>query len=268
MAASAPALSSSVTEPILGYAVERRPAAVCVADMASWAVRGDACRWLACLNPHSYVVARDDAAFAESLRAAHWLVPDGQGIVLASRWLGGAIRERLTGSDVFSGVMRELNRMGGASVFFLGSTEATLAAIRARAARDYPSVRIAGAYSPPFKAAFSEDDIAAMIDAINAAAPDVLWVGMTAPKQEKWLHAVAPRLKVRFAAAIGAVFDFYAGRVRRSHPGFQRLGLEWLPRLLREPRRLWRRNFVSTPVFLACLLRARLGSTLARGGRT
>ena len=94
-----------------------------------------------------------------------------------------------------------------------------------------------------------------MLAAINAAAPDVLWVGMTAPKQEKWLHANRARLDVKFAAAVGAVFDFYAGRVKRSHPVFQKLGLEWLPRLLQEPRRLWRRNFVSTPVFLWHLLR-------------
>jgi N-acetylglucosaminyldiphosphoundecaprenol N-acetyl-beta-D-mannosaminyltransferase len=120
---------------------------------------------------------------------------------------------------------------------------------------DYPNVRVAGTYSPPFKKTYSKEEVDAMAAAINEAAPDVLWVGMTAPKQEKWIHDQRDRLNVKFAAAIGAVFDFYTGRVKRSHPAFQRLGLEWLPRLVQEPRRLWRRMFVSAPVFLFAVLR-------------
>ena len=89
-----------------------------------------------------------------------------------------------------------------------------------------------------------------MIEAINAAAPDVLWVGMTAPKQEKWIYRNRDRLDVGFIGAIGAVFDFYAGNIKRSPMLFQKCGLEWLPRLLQEPRRLFRRNFVSSPLFL------------------
>jgi len=94
-----------------------------------------------------------------------------------------------------------------------------------------------------------------MIEQINRAAPDVLWVGMTAPKQEKWIFANKERLQVKFIGAIGAVFDFYSGNVKRSHPFFQRLGLEWLPRLLRDPRRLWRRTFISSPIFLYKILK-------------
>ena len=94
-----------------------------------------------------------------------------------------------------------------------------------------------------------------MVTAVNAAAPDVLWVGMTAPKQEKWILENHARLNVKFAAAIGAVFDFYTGKVKRSHPVFQRLGLEWLPRLIQQPRRLWRRMFVSAPIFIWHVLR-------------
>ena len=89
-----------------------------------------------------------------------------------------------------------------------------------------------------------------MRDAINEARPDVLWVGMTAPKQEKWIYENRSGLDVKFIGPIGAVFDFYAGSVKRSHPLFQRMGLEWLPRLIRQPRRLWRRNFISNPSFL------------------
>lgn len=185
-------------------------------------------RWLACLNPHSYAVARNDPKFAEALKVADWLVPDGAGVLLASRLLGGRIRERITGSDVFAFMLQRMNDTTGRSVFFLGATEDTLAKIRVRIAEDYPNVRVAGTYSPPFKPNWSAEEIDAMVHAINAAKPDALWVGMTAPKQEKWIHEHLSHLDVRFAAAIGAVFDFYSGKVKRSHPIFQRLGLEWL----------------------------------------
>ncbi len=246
------------TENIAGYAVGTQSVSACVADIIAsiqQAKRDQPGRWLACLNPHSYAVALDDPPFAQALHAADWLIPDGAGIVLASKLLGGQIRERVTGSDIFREVQLELNRLGSYRVFFLGSTEETLAVIRQRLARDYPNLHLAGTYSPPFKAEFSTDDHQAMIAAINAAAPDVLWVGMTAPKQEKWLHQHQAQLNVKFAAAVGAVFDFYSGRVKRSHPLFQRLGLEWLPRLLQQPRRLWRRMGVSAPIFIWHVLR-------------
>ena len=249
-----------LVENIADYAVSTQSVSACVADLVAWiehAPPDPPCRWLACLNPHSYVVALDDPPFAQALHAADWLIPDGAGIVLASKLLGGQIRERVTGSDIFREVQIELNRAGGYRVFFLGSTEATLAAIRQRLAHDYPNLDVAATYSPPFKAEFSAADNQAMIAAINAAAPDVLWVGMTAPKQEKWLHQHHAQLNVKFAAAVGAVFDFYSGRVKRSHPLFQRLGLEWLPRLLQQPRRLWRRMGVSAPIFLWHVLRQR-----------
>lgn len=212
-------------------------------------------KWLACLNPHSYAVAKHDSQFAYALRNADWLVPDGAGIVLASRLLGGRIRERITGSDVFSSLLHRMNEANGSSVFFLGATEETLLQIKTRMAQDFPNVRVVGTYSPPFRSTWATEELDAMISTINTAQPDMLWVGMTAPKQEKWIYDNLPRLKIRFAAAVGAVFDFYAGNVKRSHPLFQRLGLEWLPRLIQQPKRLWRRMFVSAPVFIWHVIR-------------
>lgn len=251
-------------ENIAGYKVGTLGVGACVGDVVTWITdshmveTSERCRWLACMNPHSYAVSLKDSAFSQALHEADWLIPDGAGVVLASKILGGQIRERVTGSDIFKGVLEALNRKSNHSVFFLGVTEETLAAIRARMAVDYPNVRVAGTYSPPFKPHYSQDELDAILAAINDAAPDVLWVGMTAPKQEKWIHEQCGSLNVKFAAAIGAVFDFYTGRVKRSHPVFQRLGLEWLPRLVQEPRRLWRRMFVSAPVFLFAVLRARV----------
>ena len=245
------------TKDILGYAVDARGIRPCIDEILAWTERGRSCRWLGCINPHSYAVAREDGRFESALRGADWLVPDGAGILLAGKVLGAPIPERVTGSDVFEGVMAGLDARGGGRVFFLGSTGSTLAKIREKCARDFPNVEVVGTYSPPFVPAYSEEETRAMCDAVAAASPDVLWVGMTAPKQEKWIAENRHRLEARFAAAIGAVFDFYVGNVKRSHPAFQRVGLEWLPRLVQEPRRLWRRTFVSGPRFLWDVARAR-----------
>lgn len=237
-------------EDILGFPVDALSPEACVAAVfESLEHEGGKAR-LACLNPHSYAVALDDSEFERALKSADWLVPDGVGVVFASRFLGGAVRMRVTGSDVFAGLHARMNARKGMSVFFLGSTEETLAKISARMALDYPNIRVAGTYSPPFKPAYSVADLDEMINVVNAARPDVLWVGMTAPKQEKWILENLHRLDVKFAGAVGAVFDFYVGKVKRSHPVFQELGLEWLPRLLRQPVRLWRRTFVSAPIFV------------------
>jgi N-acetylglucosaminyldiphosphoundecaprenol N-acetyl-beta-D-mannosaminyltransferase len=151
--------------------------------------------------------------------------------------------------DLFIAICRQLDREGGRRVFFLGSSEETLAVIRARMAVEFPRVVVA-THAPPFAEKFSQRENQLMLGAIHSARPDVLFVGMTAPKQEKWIREHRDVLGVPVAGAIGAVFDFYSGRVRRPPVVFQRLGLEWLPRLLQEPRRLWRRNFVSSPLFL------------------
>lgn len=246
------------TENVLGFRVVETDLVICVESILSGVQVVGVREWLACINPHSYVVALDESAFSEALHNADWLIPDGSGIVLASHVLGGNIRQRITGSDIFYALNTKMNELGGFSVFFLGSTPDCLEEIRVRMEREYSQIRFAGSYSPPFKQDYTEDELDAMVAAINQAHPDILWVGLTAPKQEKWIHQNLHRLDVRFAAAIGAVFDFYTGRVRRSHPIFQRLGLEWLPRLVQEPRRLWRRMFISTPVFMWHVVRARL----------
>lgn len=244
------------TESILGYEVTSAPARECIDLIMSWVRSPKPVRVVACANPHGLVTARGDAPFAEAMHAADLLIPDGTGIVMASRILGGHIRARITGSDLFALLNSALNDDGNRSCFFLGSTEQTLSAIREKMSHDYPRVRIAGMYSPPFKNEFTPEDNDRMIDAVNGACPDLLWVGMTQPKQEKWIQQNRRRLAVPVAAPVGAVFDFYTGRIRRSSPLFQRLGLEWLPRLMQEPRRLWRRN-LNSPVFLYHVLRQR-----------
>ena len=235
---------------ILGYTVLSRSAADCAHAMLEAGADGARnCRVMACFNPHSYAVARNDASFNAALHAMDWLLPDGVGVLLAARWLGIPLNERVTGPDTFMSALEQLNARGG-SVFLLGSTDAVLAKIRDRMSSDFPEVTVAGTYAPPSKSAFSAEDNAAMIAAVNTASPDILWVGMTAPKQEKWLIEHRDHLLVGAAGAVGAAFDFFAETVNRSPTIFRRFGLEWLPRLVQQPRRLWRRIFISAPIFL------------------
>jgi N-acetylglucosaminyldiphosphoundecaprenol N-acetyl-beta-D-mannosaminyltransferase len=196
--------------------------------------------------------------FARALASADWLVPDGVGVTLGARVLGVTLAGRITGNDIFETLSRRLNEITSARVFFLGSTEDTLAMVRSRYEREYPRLRVVGTFSPPYRRTFLKEDLDVMAGEINRAKADVLWVGLGAPKQELVLEGLRDRLTVKFAAAIGAVFDFYTGRVRRSHPIFQQIGLEWLPRLAQEPRRLWRRTVVSAPIFLWHVAKARV----------
>jgi len=213
---------------------------------------------LCCANPHSLVAAQQDHQFLTALRDADILIPDGAGIVVASKILGGTITRRITGSDVLKGIAERWEREKGRSFFFLGSSNEVLNKMKARMSREYPHVSVCGTYAPPFKEKFSADENDRMIDAINLAAPTALWVGMTAPKQEKWVYEHRSRLNVPLIAAVGAAFDYFAGTKQRASTSLQDAGLEWLPRLLREPRRMWRRNLVSTPVFLYYIFRQKL----------
>ena len=126
------------------------------------------------------------------------------------------------------------------SCFYLGSSEKTLALITERISKEYPNIRL-GTHSPPFKPQFSFDDNAKMLNAINTFKPDVLFVGMTAPKQEKWSFDHKNALDVTIICSIGAVFDFYAGTLKRPNKIWIKFGMEWLGRLLKEPKRMWKR---------------------------
>ena len=210
------------------------------------------------VNAHSFVVAQQDDAFARALRDGDYLVPDGISIVKACKWLkvSNPPREKIAGADLFAFEMDRLNRKGG-KCFFMGSSEAVLAKIREKAAEAYPNVTVE-TYSPPYKPAFSEEDNAAIIAAINAADPDLLWIGMTAPKQEKWAFEHWGELNIHcHCGTIGAVFDFFAGTVRRAPEAWIKAGLEWLYRLLKEPRRMWRRYLVDNPRFISLVIRER-----------
>lgn len=175
---------------------------------------------MACANPHSLVMASRDGVFKSALRNADILAPDGAGIVMAARLLSLPIKERVSGSDFFLALSEATEKDGGLKYFFLGSTVTTLNLIEKRLAVDYPSIKICGTYSPSYKEEFDEHDNKVMIDLINKAKPDVLWVGMTAPKQEKWIFKNRDKLSVPFIAAVGQFLIFMLAQSK----GPQRFG--------------------------------------------
>lgn len=210
------------------------------------------------INAHSFNVAQKDELFAEALAKGDYLIPDGASILKACKMLKAKSqpKERIAGWDLFA---FEMERLEGRSknvdgkcmkVMFMGSSEKVLSLIREKAAVDYPNLEVV-TYSPPYKPEFSDEDNAAIIKAINDADPDLLWIGMTAPKQEKWTYQHWKELNIHcHVGTIGAVFDFYAGTAQRAPKWWQEHSLEWLYRLIKEPKRMWRRYVLGNPLFL------------------
>ena len=208
------------------------------------------------VNAYSFTKAQVDPLFAESLTKCDVLIPDGWSIVGACRFLNLKDRpvERTAGWDLFEYEMERLNRKGGV-VMFMGSSEKVLSLIREKAAEIYPNLKVE-TYSPPYKPEFSEEDNRNIIQAINQANPDLLWIGMTAPKQEKWVYSQWNLLDIHcHCGSIGAVFDFFAGTAKRAPKIWQDLYLEWLYRLLQEPSRMWRRYIIGNAKFIWLVLK-------------
>lgn len=203
------------------------------------------------INAHSYNTALKDPQFAEALSKGDALLPDGESIVWACKWLKAKSRpkERVAGWDLFLYEMSKLNKQGG-KCMFMGSSPKVLALITQRSAKLFPNITV-DTYSPPYKPAFTTADSKNIIDAINASNPDLLWIGMTAPKQEKWTYEHWAELNIHcHTGTIGAVFDFFAGTAKRAPTWSQRCGLEWLFRLFSNPKRMWKRYILGNPLFV------------------
>ena len=218
------------------------------------------------INAHSFNQAQKDVLFAEALLKGDYLIPDGASIIKACKMLKAKSqpKERIAGWDLFS---FEMDRLEGKSkmedgrclkVMFMGSSEKVLTLIREKAAIDYPNLEVV-TYSPPYKPEFNNEDNNAIIQAINESNPDLLWIGMTAPKQEKWTYSHWKELNIHcHVGTIGAVFDFYAGTAKRAPMWWQEHSLEWLYRLLKEPKRMWRRYLLGNPLFLWNIIKERM----------
>ena len=203
------------------------------------------------INPHSYCEAKKDTVFTKALLASDVLLPDGLGIVLAAKVLEGSNIKKIAGADIHQYLLEEADKKSQ-KVFYLGASENTLKLIEARIQKEFINIKVAS-FSPPFKPAFSAKDTEEMIVKVNAFQPTILFVGMTAPKQEKWVYLNKDKINANTIVSIGAVFDFYAGNSKRAPKWMIKLGLEWLHRSIGSWR-LAKRNLISNPIFLKDLL--------------
>jgi N-acetylglucosaminyldiphosphoundecaprenol N-acetyl-beta-D-mannosaminyltransferase len=198
------------------------------------------------VSPNSYGISVRDKDMDKALRGSDFLILDGVYFGWLPLFKHGRKIKRITGWDSFRFFSQKMQACGG-RVFFLGSSEATLQRIKERYSGEFPAVTVE-TYSPPFKPEFSADDDRAMHKAVNAFRPDVLFVGMTAPKQEKWAYRNKDFLDVHVISTVGNVFDWYAGNSKRPNVFWQKIGMEWLVRIFLRPE-IFRRNIKNQMIF-------------------
>jgi N-acetylglucosaminyldiphosphoundecaprenol N-acetyl-beta-D-mannosaminyltransferase len=221
-----------------------------------WIARGE--RGYVCVsNVHVVMEARADEDLRRIVNAAALAVPDGVPLVWVGRLKGHPGVRRVYGPDLTL-LLCERAAERGYRCFFYGGAPGIAAELGESLKRRYPGLRVVGAEAPPFRPLSPEEDAAA-IDRINAAAPDLVFVGLGCPKQERWMAAHRERLRAAALVGVGAAFDFHTGRVRQAPRWMMRAGLEWAFRLSQEPRRLWRRYLVYNPLFVVHLTLELLG---------
>lgn len=258
-----PAKSPVVAVPIsrTGYAqvldaIDRRPR--------------DRATVVAVCNVHSIMTARRDGQVAQALGQADIATPDGMPLVWMLRRTAGADQTRVYGPDLMRLALAEGVERGWRH-YFLGATDETIGRLTDAVNMLAPGVEVVGSWAPPFRP-LTDDEEAEIHADIRACAPDVVWVGMGMPKQELWMHRAAPHLSGIALVGVGAAFDFLAGTVKEAPDWVQRAGFEWLYRLAREPRRLWRRYLLNNPLFMLLafrqLLSRRQGIAAAQASST
>jgi N-acetylglucosaminyldiphosphoundecaprenol N-acetyl-beta-D-mannosaminyltransferase len=218
-----------------------------------------------CANPHSLAIAESNQDFRHALAASEILVTDGVGLSLIGGMFGYKVNPRITGSDFFYALMNNENQAffnRKIRVVFFGSSPKVLSLIKEKMLFQYTNIECCDFISPPY-GEWNEQMDAEFCQKINKANADILWVGMTAPKQEIWVHKNRYRLNVAVIGNIGAVFDFTAGTYERAPVWARKMGLEWLIRLVKEPRRMWRRNFISPFIFSVSVIKYRIFSRIA-----
>jgi N-acetylglucosaminyldiphosphoundecaprenol N-acetyl-beta-D-mannosaminyltransferase len=207
---------------------------------------------LTCNVDHVMCMQKDEL-FRRIYRDAHAVVADGMPIVWTSRLAGKALKQRVAGSDILTelGLWLEAKRY---RLFFLGAAEGVAEEARRRLLERFPALSIVGCYSPPYGFEKMEEENRKIVAMIREAKPDILLVGVGAPKQEKWIYRHYLEYRVPVSIGVGATFDFLAGKVKRAPVWMQRTGLEWVWRLMCEPGRLWRRYLVQDMKFIRLML--------------
>ena len=236
----------------LGTRVHPVPLETALAAMDGWVQRREPGRFVVASGMHAVLEGYRDESVRAIVNQADLFVLDGFSLVWLARRRGFPMPARVCGVDL----MRAFCALGarrGYRMFFYGDTPQVLADLADRLRQECPGLQIAGTYSPPFRPV-SEAEDAEIVRQINAARPDVIWVGLGLPKQERWIMAHRAQLNVPLFVGVGAAFKFASGSVRRAPAWMGERGLEWLWRLSQEPRRLWRRALVDVPLFTCLVL--------------
>lgn len=224
--------------------------------MESFAQQGST-RMICTPNADHLLQARRDREFRDILERADLVVSDGMGVVYAARLLGTPFKENVGGRLLLPDFSSRAARFGYRLFLLGGNNEEMVQLAVTKLCRSYPGLVIAGSYTPPFMQEFDEAETGRMLDSIHRARPDVLFVCLGTPKQEKWIARNLDRLNVPVSIGIGAALDMIAGCVNEPPRWVSRIGLEWLVKLLHEPKRLWRRYFWNGTVFVSLILKQR-----------
>jgi N-acetylglucosaminyldiphosphoundecaprenol N-acetyl-beta-D-mannosaminyltransferase len=198
---------------------------------------------------HGVSEAQRDSAFRSILNGAFLNTPDGMPLVWVGRLKGQRHMDRVYGPDLMLAVM-ELSERTGWRHFFYGGANGTADQLKSKLEARFPKLQIVGSYEPPFRPLNAEEQTG-LKERVCSAKPDVIWVGLSPPKQERFMAEYLDKLDVTLMFGVGAAFDFHAGSVQQAPRWMQRSGLEWAYRLYREPRRLWKRYFKNNPLFIA-----------------
>jgi N-acetylglucosaminyldiphosphoundecaprenol N-acetyl-beta-D-mannosaminyltransferase len=202
-----------------------------------------------CVTPvHSVMECQNDESLRQIFNDAGMVTPDGMPVVWICQWNGHKETHRVYGPDLMLAAC-DRSQTNGHKHFFYGGAEGVAETLRSNLHNQFPKMQTTGTISPPYKL-LSDAENEALVDQINATNPDIVWVGLGSPKQERWMAKNIDRLNASVVIGVGAAFDFHAGRVRQAPRWMQRSGTEWLFRLLSEPRRLWRRYLVGNSLFV------------------
>ena len=250
---SAAGVSDSQTIRILGSKVDMVEIPDVISTMDHW-IESEHDRYHYVVNTgmHGLMEGHRDPEFKTVLNSASMFAPDGILVVLIARARGARIKKKGTGPDLMERFL-ESTKDKGYRHFFYGDTDETLGLLTEKVKSKFPNQTVVGTHSPPFRPATTkEDDL--IVAEINRLKPDVLWIGLGTPKQERWMCEHRDRLNVPVTVGVGASFKFATGGVSRSPAWIGNLGFEWLWRLSQEPKRLWRRVFIDAPQFIALAL--------------
>jgi N-acetylglucosaminyldiphosphoundecaprenol N-acetyl-beta-D-mannosaminyltransferase len=207
------------------------------------------------INAHAFICAESDNRFKKSLLKSDIVTPDGVGVTLALFFIKKLKINKVAGWDIHKFYLNQAEAKK-LKVFYMGAGDSTLIKIKEKIGMKFPNVEV-DTYSPPFKPVLSKKDNEKIIKKINDFAPHILFVGMTAPKQEKWVYENIDFISCNVACSIGAVFDFFAETQKRASKIWIKLHLEWLERFLRNPKKMYDRVFISIPKFLFFLIKNR-----------